>query len=612
MARILQVPRTRVFRQGRRLAVWSMLVVALGMLVACGGGDSPQQALGSCPALLAVDQPAIPQGVETPVTVRIPELERLTYSFDLDTAPRAESAAGGQVTATLDREASSPSEARIKVTAERAGDITLVLRVRTTLPMGNCDARATLAAVAPPSVPGTLTREAVEGALNGLAQQLELKLRGSRDITNLVPLVPVQALVAGPGGGALASPTIEVAGVSLPVQFSVQWGDLNGAAALTDAAGPAALDLRLLPRVVPVNSRGGQAAQAPITCTVRLSVVLPSQPTVEKSQELALDTPVSFGLELPRLLALYRAPDFGIKYPAWRLDGGKAGEGTEGGNVPADRNSGVVVYTGADDVVRPDVSAITNFSVPSNLRVLNEGGGLGTRLALITGRVPTVLGDGGLSQLPTGRALDALPAQVRDQITDLRALVEAVEELVKSYAAMAERTEEKFARITLLSEVRDLGNHDQGALITSGGPPGAVVQDEVEAAIFIGPPRTSAELFVLGEFDRSINHPTGRDGGVGVLRGGNDGYVAVFPDLAAAGPSRESKFGWLPPRSDAYAEAHPSSRSDTYGVLEITTEIDQDRGLGSDEPLARTTVTENNRRENTLSRTLSSFRLLSE
>ncbi|HEU5473572.1 MAG TPA: hypothetical protein VFV67_23240 [Actinophytocola sp.] len=139
--------------------------------------------------------------------------------------------------------------------------------------------------------------------------------------------------------------------------------------------------------------------------------------------------------------------------------------------------------------------------------------------------------------------------------------------------------------------------------------PGVEGQDEAEAAIFIGSDRSSANLFVLTDFRLRAQNIIGVDSGVGRLMPAPGGFVAIFPDLAAAGPGTQSVNGWLPTRADRYTDAHPRPADNRYGTLTITTQVDQDRGAGSDEPLSRTTVAENNRRENTFSRTISSLQL---
>lgn len=473
--------RRRFLPSGRSTAAPLAAVVLMAFSTLAGCEEPPRPgALSLCaPGLVTVDELSIPPNVPSSVTVRLVEAVRGTHSFDLDTAPRAESSAGGQVTATLRRTESSADVARLTVTADQAGDIRVHLRVDTTLPgVGDCEAVAAFAA-APVELPGDVTARAVEEALEDkLIPRLKLDLQGARDLTDRVPLVPLQAAVVVPGAAAGSARTkVKVAGFPVDVKVSVEWGDRGGAAALIKYPDPLSMKMSLLPKIVPIGETGGHSAQVKITCKVWLTATL-ARETVRLDQELEAQVPISTGLQLPQLLALYRAPDFGEKYPDWRRSGGNPGEGMQDGNVPADQNSGVVVYARSSELARPNTSQV-DFAPTPHLRMLNESYGLGTRLALIAGPVNTPLGAAGLSELPTRQAdLDGLSQELREQIKHLKALAETIKELARTYAAMAGKTGERFARITPEPEVADLGRHDVGALITGKITPGAVVQDE--------------------------------------------------------------------------------------------------------------------------------------
>lgn len=596
------------------------LLLPLG---ACG--DPPADATGDvCPIAMAASRAEVPAG-ETPLNVgftgapppgasidrgrpvraSVPATlaERVTVWFAADAAQPDANAVAGRLSANL-----TGGVAYAEVT------LSVPLRVAGAATCGVASVRVVPAAVPTPVL--CADPNALRGRLQEIVDGATLALRtpDARLFTR-VPLVPIVPELTLPDVGRLSGDVLTVPFVSGTgqVRFRVEWG-VEGAPAFavaSDGRTPVALGeqsaqtsvvLRVVPPVVPVPEGDAEPAGAVTPrVTARVHATLAACNVDASARTPAGATAPAVALPLPRLLALYRAPDFGTGYPAWR-------------DVPS-RNSGVVVFGTPTDLRAPTVPLVgllAGGAVPVGEPSL---GGLGTRLAEIAGPVPTPAGPAGLSELPAG----AVPA-IAGPVGALRRLAETIGQLTRSYASLAalHAPNGRYARLESRASVSDLG----GVNLIDGEGFGTLavhVQDEAEAALMIGPSGTAADLFTLANFNPRIQGPFHVDSGVVRLTTARDGYVAVVPDLAVAGPDCGAAHnGWLPVTSDRYAAAHPRPAGDGYGSIRVHVAIDGDRGVSEAPNVRRDAVPElrndqfdalNRQREHTMSRTMSSLRL---
>ena len=462
---------------------------------------------------------------------------------------------------------------------------------------------------------------AVEADLREKLRQATMAIdRRDRRLYTRVPLVPFAPQVSVPIDGGrlpitlpqiplpLRVPSVPVA----PVEFRFTWR-VGGARVLasTPTGQPIALDQpssepTVVMRAVP-DPRRADAAGARVTvelsasiplCNIRVTVpeVVPPPETIPAT------------LDVPRVLALYRFPDMRAHPPVWRRR-----------NVRQPHNSGLVLFGPPESFRLPEPNLgllLPGVRLPETLRELD---GLGTLLQEINGPIATPLGPAGLAQeLP---ALEALPDELRRPLRMLDALRQSIVLLSSSAAEIAAINP---GRGNYVRIVRDTVAEELGQINFIDGEPGICcpvhVQDEAEAAIVLGLPRTAAELFVLPKFDEVFEGIGLARRGVGRLEVPSDGYVATIPDLAMAGPQaadedpRGCVKGWLPNNfATNYDEGHPRTPdpdSDRFGWLKIRVSIIPDRSIGTDPPDAETERSENERRDTSISRSASSLRLL--
>jgi hypothetical protein len=426
-----------------------------------------------------------------------------------------------------------------------------------------------------------------------------------------VPLVPMAGSVSIPMVGGLTDTSTPLPiDLGLPaavsVRFSVTWGIRGVAGYASEPDGsPVPLGretsagrvlLRALPPVLGVSLADGPppgSVQPEVTVAVKATI--PECGVAAASPTVSLTGP-HVALPLPRVLALYRAPEMGPHYPSWR----------EG--VPHTRNSGVVAFGSPVDLSAPTlplVGLLEGGLAPDSVPQLR---GLGQRLAEIQGPVMTRHGAAGLAALPTGAAV---PPDLAAPVRSLAALSETIGLFTRSFGDLAalNAPNGRYARLLEAEKVRDLGTVP---LIDGEGLGHLPVhaQDEVEAALLLGPSGSAADLYVLADFRPEIRTVIHTDAGMARVSTARDGYVAVIPDLAVVPYARveerrcgERANGSIPGRT---AEQR-------FGAIRIHVAVDGDRS-GLSEPPHRTGESESARRDNerrahTLSRTASSFRL---